>query len=60
MARVRITQVRSIIKKTQTQKDTMTALGLKKMNQSVEHEVTPQIAGMIAKVQHLVKVEELG
>lgn len=59
MGKVRITQVKSIIDRPKRQKLTIQALGLKKMNASVEHEKTPQIAGMIEKVQHLVKVEEL-
>lgn len=59
MASVKITQVRSIIDRSQRQKDTMKALGLRKMNQTVEKEVTPQIAGMIRKVSHLIKVEEV-
>lgn len=59
MESVKITQVRSIIDRSQRQKDTMKALGLRKMNQTVEKEVTPQIAGMIRKVSHLIKVEEV-
>lgn len=59
MAKVKITQVKSVIDRPQRQKATMQALGLKKMHASVEVENTPQIAGMIVKVQHLVKVEEL-
>ncbi len=59
MAKVRITQVKSIIDRTKRQKDTIKALGLRKINHSVEHEVTPQIQGMINKVAHLVKVEEV-
>lgn len=59
MAKVKITQVKSVIDRSRRQKDTVKALGLRKMNQSVEHEATPQILGMIAKVNHLVKVEEL-
>lgn len=58
MAKIKITQVRSIIDRTQRQKDTMFALGLKKMHQTVEHEATPQILGMIHKVNHLIKIEE--
>ena len=46
MAKVKITQVKSIIDRSKRQKDTMKALGLRKMNQSVEHEATPQILGM--------------
>ena len=59
MTKVRVTQVRSIIGRPKRQRDTMVALGLRKMNASVEHESTPQINGMIAKVSHLVKVEEV-
>jgi large subunit ribosomal protein L30 len=57
MAKVKITQVRSIIKRPQDQKDTIRALGLTKMNQTVEHEANPQILGMVRKVSHLVTVE---
>jgi len=59
MAKVKITQLRSIINRPKSQKDTITALGLRGINKSVEKEVTPQIQGMINKIQHLVKVEEL-
>ena len=59
MAKVKITQVRSIIDRPKKQKETMRSLGFRKMNQTVEHEATPQILGMIAKVQHLVKVENV-
>ncbi len=59
MTKVRVTQVRSIIGRPKRQRDTMVALGLRKMNASIEHESTPQINGMIAKVSHLVKVEEV-
>lgn len=58
MGKVIITQVRSAINRTKRQKDTITALGIKKLNKPVEHEATPQIMGMISKVSHLVKVEE--
>ena len=58
MGKVIITQVRSAINRTKRQKDTITALGIKKLNNPVEHEATPQIMGMINKVSHLVKVEE--
>lgn len=57
MSKVRIKQVRSAINREKSQKDTLIALGLKKMNQVVEHEATPAIEGMIRKVSHLVKVE---
>lgn len=59
MATIRITQVRSIIKRPQGQKDTMKALGLTKMHKTVEHEATPQVLGMVRKIQHLVTVEEV-
>lgn len=59
MKKVKITQVKSVIDRTLRQKNTMIALGLRKMNQSIEKEVTPQVQGMITKVSHLVKVEEI-
>ncbi|HLN74896.1 MAG TPA: 50S ribosomal protein L30 [Prolixibacteraceae bacterium] len=59
MAKIKITQVRSKIGSDKTQKATLIALGIKKLNRSVEHEVTPQIMGMINKVKHLVSVEEV-
>jgi len=58
MGKVIITQVRSAINRTKRQKDTIVALGIKKLNKPVEHDATPQIMGMISKVSHLVKVEE--
>ncbi len=59
MAKVKITQRRSSIDRPKRQKDTLIALGLRKINQSVVKENTPQIQGMINKVQHLVEVEQL-
>lgn len=59
MSKVRITQVKSLIDRSKRQKDTMKALGLRKMNHTVEKEYTPQIKGMIEKVKHLLIVEEL-
>lgn len=59
MSKIKLTQVRSIIDRPKKQKETMKALGLKKMHQSVEKEATPQILGMVAKVSHLLKVENL-
>jgi large subunit ribosomal protein L30 len=59
MAKLRIKQVRSKIHTTKRQKLTLEALGLKKMNALVEHEANSQILGMIAKVNHLVVVEEI-
>ncbi|UCS93669.1 50S ribosomal protein L30 [Echinicola marina] len=58
MAKVKVTQVKSTINRPKNQKATIVALGLGKINKSVEVENTPQIAGMIRKVSHLVKVEE--
>tara|TARA_Y100000589_G_scaffold332222_1_gene390483 strand:+ start:1733 stop:1921 length:189 start_codon:yes stop_codon:yes gene_type:complete len=59
MDKIRITKVKSIIGRPERQKRTMLALGLKKMNQSVEHESTPQVLGMIKKIAHLLKIEEV-
>jgi large subunit ribosomal protein L30 len=58
MSKLKITQVKSVIRQTKVQKDTMTALGMRKMNQAVEHDDTPQIRGMVDKVRHLIHVEE--
>ncbi len=59
MAKVKITQVRSSIKRPQNQKATLAALGLKGINQSVEQEHNDVIKGMINVVKHLGRVEEL-
>ena len=59
MGKVKIKQIKSKIKQPARQKKTLTALGVRKMNNVVEHEATPQIMGMIAKVQHLLSVEEI-
>lgn len=59
MAKVKITQIRSTIKRPQTQLLTMQSLGLGKVHDSVEVEYTPQIKGMVKKVNHLVSVTEL-
>ncbi|NBU51471.1 MAG: 50S ribosomal protein L30 [Chitinophagia bacterium] len=58
MAKIKITQVRSVIDRSQRQKDTVRALGLRKINHTVEQEATPQVLGMVEKVKHLIKVEE--
>ena len=58
MAKIKITQVKSAIDRPERQKLTLLALGLKKMNATKEVEATPQILGMVRKVNHLVKVEE--
>lgn len=57
MAKIKITKVKSAINRTQRQKRTLEALGLKKIGQVVEHEDTPNILGMVNKVKHLVSVE---
>jgi large subunit ribosomal protein L30 len=59
MKKIKITQVKSGIDRSERQKQTLIALGLKKLNASREVEATPQILGMIDKVAHLVKVEEV-
>ncbi len=59
MKKIRVTQVKSVIDRSERQKRTMIALGLKKMNATVEVEATPQILGMVTKVNHLIKVEEV-
>lgn len=59
MSKVRISQVRSVIGRPERQKLTIKALGLGKINKSVEVELTPQINGMVKKVSHLVSVTEI-
>jgi large subunit ribosomal protein L30 len=59
MAKIKITQKRSVIGRSGRQKATMEALGLRKINATVEVEGTPQILGMVRKVSHLVEVVEL-
>jgi len=58
MAKIKITQVRSAIKRPKDQRLTIQALGLGKVNRTVEVESTPQILGMVNKVSHLVSVSE--
>ncbi len=57
MAKIKIKQVKSGIDRPKNQKLTLRALGFTKLNQTVEHEATPQILGMVEKVKHLVKVD---
>lgn len=57
MAKLKITQVRSRIGATERQKRNLDALGLHKMNQTVEHEDSAIIMGMLERVKHLVRVE---
>ena len=59
MKKIKITQVKIGIDRSERQKQTLIALGLRKMNASKEVEATPQILGMVNKVLHLVKVEEI-
>ncbi|MDD2635408.1 MAG: 50S ribosomal protein L30 [Bacteroidales bacterium] len=59
MAKIRITQIKSQIGSTQRQKRTLEALGIKKMQRPVELEATPQVLGMVNKVGHLVKKEDI-
>lgn len=59
MSKIKITKVRSAINRPQRQKATLMALGLNKINQSVEKEATPQILGMVDKVKHLITVEDI-
>jgi large subunit ribosomal protein L30 len=57
--KIKITQVRSTIHRPTTQKRTIEALGIRRINHSVVHEATPQILGMAHAVRHLVRVEEV-
>jgi len=59
MAKIKVTLVKSVIGSEKSQKATVEALGIKKLNHSVEHEVSPAIMGMVNKVKHLLKVEEI-
>jgi large subunit ribosomal protein L30 len=59
MKKIRVTLVKSGIDRPERQKRNLVALGLRKLNHTVEHTATPQIMGMITKVSHLVKVEDI-
>lgn len=59
MTKLKITQVKSSIGSDKRQKETLKALGLRKLNQTVEHNANPQIQGMVNKLKHLLNVEEL-
>jgi len=59
MGKIKVTQVKSAIKKPVRQKRTLEALGIRKLHQTIEVEATPQILGMVQKVSHLVTVEEV-
>jgi len=58
MAKIKVTLVKSAIGRPERQKRTLVSLGLKKLNQTIEHDATPTIVGMVNKVQHLVSVTE--
>ncbi len=59
MAKIKITQIKSIIDRSERQKRTMKALGLNKMNQSVEVEANAAIIGMVRAVNHLIAIEAI-
>jgi len=59
MKKIRITLVKSIIGRPKVQRLTVQALGIRKLNGSVEKEATPQIIGMVRTIEHLIKVEEI-
>jgi large subunit ribosomal protein L30 len=59
MTKIQVTQVKSQIRRPKDQKRTLESLGLRKMHQTVEHDATQTILGMINKVSHLVSVKEL-
>ena len=59
MAKIKVIQVKSSIKRIQSQKRTLEALGLRGIGKEVIHENTPNIIGMINKVKHLVKITEV-
>jgi large subunit ribosomal protein L30 len=59
VAKLKITLLRSIIGRLPAQRATVEALGLKKIGSAVEHQDTPQVRGMVEKVKHMVKVEEI-
>jgi large subunit ribosomal protein L30 len=59
MAKIKITQIKSVIDRSERQKRTIEALGLKKINHSVEVEASAAIIGMVKKVNHLVAVENI-
>ncbi|MFC3419501.1 50S ribosomal protein L30 [Salinicoccus hispanicus] len=58
MAKIKITLKKSLIGKPETQRRTVASLGLRKLQHSVELEDTPQLRGQVAKISHLVSVEE--
>lgn len=59
MAKIKVTQIKSKIGQPEAQKKILKALGIRKMHQTVEHDDSPQVMGMVNKLKHLVKVEKL-
>jgi len=59
MKKVKLTQVRSMIYRSQKQRDTLMALGLRKINSTSERELNPAVEGMVRKISHLIKIEEI-
>ena len=59
MKKIKVTQVKSKIGRLKNQKRTLEALGLHRINQTVEHDASPSILGMVNTVQHLISVEEV-
>ena len=59
MAKIKITQIKSVIDRSERQKRTVAALGLKRISHSVEVEASPAIVGMVRSVNHLVAVENI-
>jgi large subunit ribosomal protein L30 len=59
MNKVKVTQIKSTIDRSSRQKETVRALGLRKISDSATHLLTPQVKGMISKVSHLIKIEEI-
>ncbi|MFK7781721.1 MULTISPECIES: 50S ribosomal protein L30 [Psychroserpens] len=58
MGKIKVTKVKSAINRTQNQKRILEALGLKRIGQTIEHDASPSVLGMVNKVSHLVSVEE--
>jgi large subunit ribosomal protein L30 len=59
MKKIKVTLIKSGIDRPERQKLTLQALGLNKLHRTKQHDATPQVLGMIRKVDHLVKVEEI-
>ena len=58
MGKIKVTKVKSAINRTKNQKRILEALGLKRIGQTIEHDASPSVLGMVNKVSHLVSVEE--